>query len=161
MSSPPSSRLSDRVLDELDKGTPYGRRFRSALDDSATRASCCARPSSRSRRGRVATDYVAILEWIFDEGLTEQVDAVQLTLRLLIPPGSWLLHSEGVKPFLGELDAPSLTYRWTHPDPKMDVAPDGRDARIVEEGLGRGLSNRELMIALAELVELDAHDGAA
>jgi hypothetical protein len=48
------------------------------------------------------------------------VDPVQLTIRLLVPPGSALLSRPAIRPFLGELDAARFTYRWTHPDARMD-----------------------------------------
>jgi len=45
---------------------------------------------------------------------------VQLTIRLLIPPGSALLSRAAIQPFLGALDEAGFTYRWAHPDPRMD-----------------------------------------
>ncbi len=45
---------------------------------------------------------------------------MQLSLRLLVPPGSALLSAPDIGPFLGPLDAEALSYRWTHPDPRMD-----------------------------------------
>ena len=45
---------------------------------------------------------------------------MQLSLRLLVPPGSVLLSAPDIAPFLGPLDEEALSYRWTHPDPRMD-----------------------------------------
>jgi hypothetical protein len=45
---------------------------------------------------------------------------VHFSIRLLIPPGSSLLDTFDGKSWLGELDAAAYTYRWTHPDPRMD-----------------------------------------
>jgi len=65
-------------------------------------------------------DYVDMLEFVEREGLIDHVDPVQLSLRLLVPPGSALLRREAIKPHLGPLDEACFSYRWTHPDPRMD-----------------------------------------
>jgi radical SAM superfamily enzyme YgiQ (UPF0313 family) len=65
-------------------------------------------------------DYLAMLEFVEGEGLIDHVDPVQLTLRLLVPPGSALLTREAITPYLGLLDQASFSHRWTHPDPRMD-----------------------------------------
>ncbi len=65
-------------------------------------------------------DYLDILEWVEGEGLIDHVDPVQYAIRLLIPPGSMLLARPTIQPFLGPLDHASLSYRWTHPDARLD-----------------------------------------
>ena len=65
-------------------------------------------------------DFLELLEWVAAEGLVDQIDPVQFTIRLLIPPGSLLLSRPGIQPFLDGLDAARFTYRWAHPDPRMD-----------------------------------------
>ena len=45
---------------------------------------------------------------------------MQYAIRLLIPPGSMLLARPTIQPFLGPLDHASLSYRWAHPDARMD-----------------------------------------
>jgi radical SAM superfamily enzyme YgiQ (UPF0313 family) len=65
-------------------------------------------------------DYIDILEFITDEGLVYHVDPVQCSIRLLIPPRSALLGQGSISPFLGQLDQAAFTYRWAHPDPRMD-----------------------------------------
>lgn len=66
-------------------------------------------------------DYVDLVQFILDQGLTEQVDPIQFAIRLLIPPGSALLSIPAMQAHLGALDAPGFSYRWTHPDPRMDT----------------------------------------
>lgn len=66
-------------------------------------------------------DYLALCRFILDEQLEAEVDPVQLSLRLLVPPGSLLLGHPALTPHLGPLDEEALTYRWTHPDPGMDA----------------------------------------
>ena len=52
--------------------------------------------------------------------MLEQVDPVQYSIRLLVPPGSALTDDLARDGLLGPLAAPSYTYRWSHPDPRMD-----------------------------------------
>jgi radical SAM superfamily enzyme YgiQ (UPF0313 family) len=65
-------------------------------------------------------DYLDLCRFIRDNRLEDEVDPVQLSIRLLVPPGSLLLAAPDIAPYLGPLDAEGLTYRWTHPDPRMD-----------------------------------------
>ncbi len=65
-------------------------------------------------------DYRAMLDFVQAGELVDQVDPVQYSIRLLVPPGSLLLESEALRPFLGPLVEPAFYYRWTHPDPRMD-----------------------------------------
>jgi hypothetical protein len=63
-------------------------------------------------------DYIGMLTWIRQQGLVLHVSAVQLSVRLLLPPHSPLVDPS--QDWLGELDAPNLGYRWQHPDPCVD-----------------------------------------
>ena len=64
--------------------------------------------------------YIALLTFFEERKLIEHVDPVHFSIRLLIPPGSALLNTCDEKKWLGELDAAAYTYRWIHPDPRMD-----------------------------------------
>jgi radical SAM superfamily enzyme YgiQ (UPF0313 family) len=66
-------------------------------------------------------DYRELLDFIETRDLIDRVDPVQYSLRLLVPPGSLLLNSEAMRPYLGALDQETFTYAWTHPDPRMDL----------------------------------------
>jgi hypothetical protein len=66
-------------------------------------------------------DYIELLNIAEGEGLIDQIDAVQYSIRLLVPPGSHLLKGEAMRPFLGPLDAANFAYRWQHPDARMDA----------------------------------------
>ena len=66
-------------------------------------------------------DYLDVFEIVEREGLIDAVDPVQYAIRLLVPPGSLLATDPAMAPHLGDLDAPSFTHRWTHPDPRMDA----------------------------------------
>jgi hypothetical protein len=65
-------------------------------------------------------DYLDLLTWIRQHNLIQHVPAVQLAVRLLIPPHSALLHDDDTPDWLGVLDAANFTYTWRHPDPRMD-----------------------------------------
>ncbi len=65
-------------------------------------------------------DYLAMLDTVEQLAIIEQVDPVQYSIRLLIPPGSALLEHHRTASWLGTLDSAALTYRWSHPDARMD-----------------------------------------
>jgi hypothetical protein len=65
-------------------------------------------------------DYLDLLEFVEEHGLIDHIDPVQYTIRLLVPPGSYLFDHPEMKPHLGPLDRASFSYTWMHPDPGMD-----------------------------------------
>jgi radical SAM superfamily enzyme YgiQ (UPF0313 family) len=67
------------------------------------------------------SDYLMLIEWILERGLMDRIPAVHLSIRLLIPPNSALLSEAAGESWLGELRPEDFGYRWTHPDPRMDV----------------------------------------
>jgi radical SAM superfamily enzyme YgiQ (UPF0313 family) len=66
------------------------------------------------------SDYLDMLAFIESNRLIDNVDPVQYTIRLLVPPGSYLLNRPEMKVHLGALDQAAFSYRWTHPDARMD-----------------------------------------
>ncbi len=66
-------------------------------------------------------DYIDLLAWIRAHDLIAYVPAVQLSIRMLVPPSSALLDDPESAAWLGELDAENFSYRWAHPDPRMDA----------------------------------------
>lgn len=65
-------------------------------------------------------DYIDMLAFIEANDLIDNVDPVQYTIRLLIPPNSYILNRPELKPHLGALNQAAFSYTWTHPDPRMD-----------------------------------------
>jgi hypothetical protein len=123
--------LSDTVLAQLEKGHTRADVFQAlaVVGD----AGIALRPSLVSFTPWTSLhDYVDLLDVIEAEGLVDHVDPVQYTIRLLVPPGSALLTRSAIRPFLGPLDQASFTYRWTHPDPRMDPLQQAVSA-LVEE----------------------------
>lgn len=151
--------LSDRVLRELDKGHDRNSVFEA--QQALREAGIALRPTFVPfTPWTTRDDYADLFHWIARDGLVGHVDAVQLSLRLLIPPGSLLLGNESLKPVLGELDPRALTYRWTHPDAEMDRIQKAA-AALVEDGVARGRSNHSIFhdlagLAVSELGELEA-----
>jgi radical SAM superfamily enzyme YgiQ (UPF0313 family) len=64
--------------------------------------------------------YCELVDTIEALDLVEQVAPIQLAIRLLIPRGSRLLDLEEVRALIGPFDPATLTYRWTHRDPRVD-----------------------------------------
>lgn len=64
-------------------------------------------------------DLPALFDFAIDHDLVNAIDAVQYTLRLLLPPGSLLLEDAG--PWLREFDDDAFTWRWEHEDPRVDA----------------------------------------
>ena len=62
----------------------------------------------------------ALVEFVAAQDLVGNVDPVQYTIRLLVPPGSYLLNRPEMKEHLGPLNVASFSYTWEHPDPRMD-----------------------------------------
>jgi len=67
-------------------------------------------------------DVVDIVDFVAAHDLVANVDPVQYSIRLLIPPGSLVLDSDDavLTRCLGELDVRSLGYRWSADDPILD-----------------------------------------
>jgi radical SAM superfamily enzyme YgiQ (UPF0313 family) len=125
--------LSDRVLEKLDKGH--------TRDDALRAFELCEEAGLPLRPSLVPftpwstlEDYLDLLETFEARGLLPHLDPVQLSIRLLVPPGSLLEGEPGVA-FQG-LDEVGLSWRWSHPDPRMDDL-QARVAAEVEAAVGR------------------------
>jgi radical SAM superfamily enzyme YgiQ (UPF0313 family) len=111
--------LSDLVLQRLKKG--HSRRDVFSALSHVRRAGMALRPTwVPFTPWSTIRDYVDILEFVEREDLIGAVDLVQYAIRLLIPPGSLLLSDSLLRPHLRELIADGFSYRWVHPDPRMD-----------------------------------------
>ena len=64
--------------------------------------------------------YLEILQFVDTHRLVYHVDPVQYAVRLLIPPGSYLLNRSETQKLSLTLDEASFSYTWAHPDPRMD-----------------------------------------
>ena len=158
--------LSDCVLAQLGKGhgrADVYRAFRACSD-----AGLALRPSLVPfTPWSTLDDYLDLLEVFAREGWFASLDPVQLSIRLLVPPGSLLLDDPAIR--AEGFDEAALTWRWRHPDPRMDRL-QAKVARAVEEGAARrephpATFDRVLRLALAaagrphEHVEIAADTG--
>ena len=90
---------------------------------------------------------IALLERLVELQLVESVPPVQLTIRLLVPEGSWLLKLPGFRQKLMPFDAKLLGYPWVHPDPRVDRLQQDLQAQVArceKEGIPR----REVFAAI-------------
>jgi radical SAM superfamily enzyme YgiQ (UPF0313 family) len=66
-------------------------------------------------------NYIELLAVIVELQLIEAVAPVQLSIRLLVPAGSYVLDIEGSDRFIRPFDPDILGHPWAHPDPRMDT----------------------------------------
>jgi radical SAM superfamily enzyme YgiQ (UPF0313 family) len=126
--------LSDEVLRRLDKGHARADVLRAF---AACRAAGLAlRPSLLPfTPWSSLDDYLDLLDTFAREGWVASLDPVQLSIRLLVPPGSLLLDDPALAG--APLDPSALSHVWRHPDPRMD-ALQARVARLAEEDAATG-----------------------
>jgi len=111
--------LSDHVLTILDK--QHTRDDVLAAFKSVRDAGIALRPTWLTfTPWTTLEDILEVLDFVEANDLIDHVDPVQYSVRLLIPPGSWLADHKETLPYRGPLDEAAFTYRWTHPDPRMD-----------------------------------------
>ncbi len=121
--------LSEQVLARLDKG--HGR-------DDVYRAFAACRDAGLALRPSLVPftpwstldEYLDLVDVFATEGWFESLDPVQLSIRLLVPPGSLLLADPEFA--TSRFDETALTWRWRHPDPRMDRLQE-KVARAVED----------------------------
>jgi radical SAM superfamily enzyme YgiQ (UPF0313 family) len=111
--------LSNRVLEILEKN--HTRADVQAALDLCQEIGIALRPTWVAfTPWTTLDDYLEILDFVESNDIIDHVDPVQYSIRLLIPPGSWIADHPETKPYLGRLDEAAFTYRWEHPDPRMD-----------------------------------------
>lgn len=111
--------LSDHVLTRLDKGhtrADVGEAL-AILDESGIPMRPSLLPFTP---WETLAGYRDILRFVAERALIHHIDPVHFSIRLLVPPGSALLDEPDAAAWVGELDAANFTYRWRHPDPRMD-----------------------------------------
>ena len=65
--------------------------------------------------------YCDLLDTIARLDLVDHVAPIQLAIRLLVPEGSRLLTLNEMRAHIDRFDPATLTYRWSHPDPRVDA----------------------------------------
>lgn len=123
--------LNNNVLQHLDKG-------HTASDIAqafafAEQAGISLRPSLLPfTPWETLESYIELLDFFEQGHFIEHIDPVHLSIRLLIPPGSALLDNAENQAWLRELDPESYSYRWQHPDLRMDQLQE-QVAKLVEQ----------------------------
>lgn len=111
--------VSDDVLRRLSKG-----HTRADMDEALAVLDAAGLPAQPTwlpfTPWATLDDYLDLLAWIRARDLIAHTPAVQLSIRLLVPPGSALLDGADDAGWLGPLDTANFTYTWRHPDPCMD-----------------------------------------
>jgi Radical SAM superfamily len=97
--------------------------------------------------------YCDLLQTIDRLALVDHVAPIQLAIRLLITEGSRLLELPDIRALVGQFNTRTLTYPWTHQDPRLDDLQ-----RTVEALVGVNLSAPRRSV-FARIWEL-AHDAA-
>ena len=115
--------LNDQILQYLEKG--HTRNDVERALEITGQAGIALRPSLVSfTPWTTLDDYIDVIDFVEEHGLIYHVDPVQYSIRLLVPPGSSLLNSASLKPFLGNLNQETFSYEWKHPDPRLDILQD-------------------------------------
>ena len=111
--------LNDTVLKQLDKGhtaSDVAEAF-----DAMEQAGIVLRPSLLPfTPWETMESYMKLLNFFEEHHFIEHIDPVHLSIRLLVPPGSAHLKTSESHTWIGELDPGAYTYRWQHPDTRMD-----------------------------------------
>ena len=112
--------MNDNVLHHLDKGHTSADIV--AAFDLMKEVGISLRPSLMPfSPWETLESYIQLLDFFEERKLIEHIDPVHFSIRLLIPPGSALLQSADSQSWLEELEPTAYTYRWKHPDWRMDV----------------------------------------
>jgi radical SAM superfamily enzyme YgiQ (UPF0313 family) len=102
----------------------------------------------------------ALLDFVADHDLVQNVDPVQYTIRLLLPDGSLLLDHPDLAPHLGTYEDARGTFTWTAADPAMDRL-HADIATLVEERLDAGDDDVAIYQAIRALCDLPSATVAA
>lgn len=140
--------LSDTVLSALDKGHTAADVVTALV--LTRRAGIWLRPSLLPfTPWATLDDYCTLLEFVAANDLVADLDPVQYAIRLLVPPGSSLLGTPAMQPYLGPLEE-GFAYTWRHPDPRMDAL--AREvAALVEDAARRREAPERTFAAVCDL----------
>jgi radical SAM superfamily enzyme YgiQ (UPF0313 family) len=97
-----------------------------------------------------AKDYLELLDFIAEHDLIEQIDSIQLAIRLLVPPSSALLEASDAAQWFGPLDPTALSHTWKHSDPRMDILQRAVMARV-ERDAAMQIPAEKTFIAIRKL----------
>lgn len=96
--------------------------------------------------------YEELLSMLAEWDLIDQVPSVQLAIRLLIPAGSRLMELPEVRTIAGPFDEAALSYRWTHPEARVDVLQRNIE-QAVQRASASGANRRHTFQHVWELTQ--------
>lgn len=112
--------IDDRVLRILEKG--HTRVDFIAAVDCCRQADLTLVPTFVAFHPWMSLeDYCDLLDTIAGLDLVDHVAPIQLAIRLLIPRGSRLLELAEVRTLASRFDPKTLSFLWSHPDPRVDA----------------------------------------
>jgi radical SAM superfamily enzyme YgiQ (UPF0313 family) len=112
--------IDDRVLQILEKG--HTRAAFMAAVDRCRQAGLTLVPTFVAFHPWMSLeDYCDLLDTIAALDLVDHVAPIQLAIRLLIPRGSRLLELDEVRTLASRFDPKTLSFLWSHPDPRVDA----------------------------------------
>ena len=76
--------------------------------------------------------YVQLLERIVELDLVNNINPIQLVIRLLVPGGSYLLKLPGFLDLVLPFDADRLGFPWVHVDPRIDRLQESLETFVAE-----------------------------
>jgi len=134
--------LDDRVLALLDKG--HTRRDFEEVVRLFREVGLTLAPTFVPFTPWISLEgYLELLADLAEMDLVEHVGPIQLAIRLLIPAGSRLLELQEVRDLVGGFDDALLSYRWRHPDPRVDRLQAGLQ-ELVRQEEAAGAGRREI-----------------
>ena len=95
----------------------------------------------------------ALLERLVELGLSNNINPIQLVIRLLIPQGSYLFKLRGFEDIVMPFDPERLGYPWSHADPRVDRLQADLEA-FVAEADQKELSRRDIFTQIWEFAHL-------
>ena len=99
--------------------------------------------------------YLQLLQDIVTWQLVESVAPVQLSIRLLIPAGSYILKLDNIDAIVGDFDAGILGHPWNNPDPRVDELQQQVQSWITKAE-SEGLSRPDIFLEIWRLAHRQA-----
>jgi radical SAM superfamily enzyme YgiQ (UPF0313 family) len=96
--------------------------------------------------------YCEFLAILAEQDLIENVQPIQLAIRLLIPAGSRLLELPDVQAIVGGFDREALAYPWRNSDPRVDDLQRELE-RMVQRATKAHASRRQIFAEACRLTE--------
>jgi radical SAM superfamily enzyme YgiQ (UPF0313 family) len=134
--------LDDRVLAILDKG--HTRKDFEEVAQHFRELGLVLAPTFVPFTPWISLEgYLELLAALAEMDLIEHVGPIQLAIRLLIPAGSRLLELREVRKHVEGFDEALLSYRWRHPDRRLDRLQEALQELVRQEEAG-GSGRREI-----------------